>query len=1348
MVGLRWAGTTESREHRVAISAAQGTAGSSVARELCVFLGTEADLTVEGVAISALRFGECPLVDGATIELHPGKPCSGPLFDEGPTRSESDRRVVPAHGDRRDREVARHMNGPRLTVVSGVACGTELVISRGSQFLESVNGSPELAPFAGSADATEIVMDQSGVHIKPGVVQLHEGDQLRCGDSWLRLTTPASDLADRRRISWPAPPTGDDSPAHVITVPNASGHGARAGLLLGLLPLVLGVVITIVTGMWFFMLFSALGAVVAVVSWSVGRAARARQRARVAAALELDLKRCGEAAPSAAEVVNRLRRLDSGVPLATATHGSEPAPGERWVCLGEAQRIAAVRVGDGPAVVPSEHRVAPVLLDLSRVHHLELAVPSQHRADVINAVAVQLLAGPSAIHQVILDPAVGWRAPLHPALRVVNFSQHRSVTGPAVEVYSAQTAATIPAVEDRVRIVVSVAGDAVGEGGAGAVLSWDSTAELNCAVQGAVPGLEPSAGKERMALRVDTVSSAVFDPAMQQWSRVQSAVPSLRAISGLPQTLGSHVVLPEASAIPDLWRATARLPRLEAAIGRSRHGVESLPLSDEHPHLLIAGTTGCGKSEVLRTLVAALACRYRPERLEFLFVDFKGGAALSPLANLPHRSTLLTDLAPEDVRRALEFLRAELRRRERLLADLGVSNFQRLLSTTTDSAPLAFRELVIVVDEVKMLVDAFSTAGDELAKIATVGRSLGIHLVLATQRPQGAIPADVRANVTQAVCLRVRTEQDSADVIGSAAAAGISSTTPGRAFVDAGHGAPVEIQTAILTNCAPPPSDEVRIRLPGGAPSLRPSGGPEHLSGSETGVQRVVAEIAAAYRHGDVLSPTSRLSTPDHSAVRPVPAPLPETVSPLGCERGGVDLGPAENSSEHWTGRATWRPQEDGTLFLIGQPLHTSRALLSIAEQFMSARSGPALYIIATTSGVEEPCRGWSEASLLHGTATAQDAPGIKALLACLTRGSHHFLSGSAADYDRPHETAVLMVEDWDRCCALLRAGPWAHLEDDLIALATSGSQNGVAVVLAGERSLSVGRASSVGRTRVYFPADQTPESLLQWPKLPAVRPLPLRGVLQGAAADRCSPVPGRRSQGAHTVIQVPAPSGDPVPTERALVGPASPSTSIWPRYRSLPERWSGTNERAPGLLIGLGAEHLPVSSDWGPGSTLLVVGPARSGRSTFLDSVEASLPPGAVLRCHPGSADELELLLSGADPDTTLIFDDADSLDIHVVQRLGTLWQPGVGTSGVVSRKDLRLIVALRLSDGLPALFPPVMQWRHAADTLLLRPRKIFDGDLFGASLSGMAVGGPPGRGYWIHRGVPELVQTPLRNG
>ena len=1372
MVNLRWAGATEVRDHRVAIDSEPGTAGSSVSGAICAFLGTEVLLLIGGADVRATRFAESPLVDGATITLHPCAVDPAASHSSLPTRSTED----------------RTSSSPRLTVVSGVACGTELVISRGSQWLQTVDGVPVLNVGATTGHAshrsTEIVMDHDDVRIMPGSVPLREGDRLHCGDSWLQMSTPSGGPSDRHRVSWSAAPTDDDSPARVITVHRASGQGARMGLVMGLLPLVLGVVITVVTGMWFFMLFSALGAIVAVVSWGVGRAARTRERAHVRAALARDLTRCGEAAPSAAEVVNRLAALDSGRPLNLTTRAMDPGPCERWVRLGEAERTAAVHLGDGPGALALQHRLAPALVDLSRVDHLEIAAPSRHRGEVVNSLALQLLTGPGALQQLIVDPGLDWRAPQLPALRVVSARQQRSVTGPALEVYSVQTAAVTPTTEDRVRLVVTVTGDSSESHGPGAVLSWDSTATLTCDVVDAVPGLDASAGRDRIELRVDSVTSAVFDLAMQQWSRVQAAIPSLRDISGLPESVGSELVLPEPFRIPQLWSATARLPALEAAIGVSRHGVESLTLGDEQPHLLIAGTTGCGKSEVLRTLVASLACRYSPERLEFLFVDFKGGAALSPLTGLPHRSTLLTDLAPEDVRRALEFLRAELRRRERVLAERGLSDIHGLLGTTPASEPLAFRELVVVVDEVKMLVDAFSTAGEELAKIATVGRSLGIHLVLATQRPQGAIPADVRANVTQALCLRVRTEQDSADVIGASVAARISSTTPGRAFLETGHGAPVEVQTAILTGCAAPPADEVHIRLPGIEPSGRAHRRTDPAGAVEIGARRVVAEIAAAHgcrtvSHAGRSHPASAPAE-DESSVRPVPAPLPESVAARPSERGELDLGPAENSAEHWTGRAAWRPLEDGTLFFIGQPMHTSRALLSAVEQLVRARLHPAhgsgrrvaLYVIATTPVIENPVRRWADAGLIHGIATSNDPSGLKGLLERLGEGSQRFLSHSGDGVCIPPEPAVLLVEDWDRCCTLLRAGPWAYLEDDLLALASAGSQNGVAMILAGDRSLSVGRASSAGRTRVYFPADQTPEALLQWPTFPAVNPLPLRSVLQGTAASKCSNAPAQRSRGAHTVTQFPEPSGgvalagralgratpsEPVATEQEAgiddpvgleIPLVSPDTVIWPRYRPLPERWSAPDVHGPGLLVGLGASHVPLSSTWGPGSTLLVVGPSRSGRSTYLASVKEPFESHPVVHCHPDSVDSVERLFAGAASGATVIIDDADSLGTQVIQRLGALWQPGVGTSGVGARNDLRLIVSLRLNDGLPAIFPPLMQWRHVADALLLRPRRAFDGDLFGATLTGMPMGGPPGRGYWIHRGCAELVQTPQRDG
>ena len=1357
IVELRWAGAQDARAHRLAISAEPGTPGISVAREIRTFLGIDAELSIRGTDVSSMRFAEPPLLDGVTITLGtPDSPADRKRRTEDGARASPDGGA----GHRIGRE-QENPGSPRLTVVSGAGCGTELMVSRGSQWLAPVHGVPSVMPHHPGHHAAEIVMDHSGVRIMPGSLSLREGDRLRCGDSWLELSTPASDRSARHRVHWTAASEHHDSPADIITVHRASGQGARWGLVIGLLPLLLGVVITVITGMWFFMLFSALGAVVAIVSWGVGRAVRGRERTRVTAALERDLVRCAEAAPSAAEIVSRLRRLEHGAALALPTR-REPVSDrrERWVRLGHAGRVAAVNVGEGPSAVPAEHRRAPVLVNLARVHHLTVHVPSRLRSEVINALAVQLLTGPGACRHLVLDPAVPWQAPQLSGLRVLPAHQQNSITGPALEIYTARTAAQIPSSPERIRLVVSVAGDPIDAGHGGAVLTWEATAILVCAVPDTVPGFDAGAGRDALALHLDSVSTEVFTRAMRQWSWLQSALPALQSGSELPHSVGSHAILPEPAQIPGLWAGSARRGTLTSPIGLSRHGTESIGLGDEHPHVLIVGTTGCGKSELLRTLVASLACRFPPERLEFLLVDFKGGAGLSPLTGLPHRSTLLTDLTPEDVRRALEFLRAELRRRERILSQHRVPDFRYLLSGTPVDEPLPFRELVVVVDEVKMLVDAFTSAGEELAKVATVGRSLGIHLVLATQRPQGAIPADVRANVTQSLCLRVRTEQDSTDVLGRPVAATIASDTPGRAFRDTGHGKPVEVQTAILTDCASPPVSEIRIRIPGTDGPAHPGPPPRPADTAEAGVARVVGHVAAAHRLSRSLSPTAGAldDTRPHAdaAVRPVPAPLPERARPIRHEPGAVDLGPAENSAEHWTGRASWRPLVDGTLFLMGQSTHTSVALLSVLEQLVpghspsSERHVPAVYVITTSTTIHEPARSWCEHGLLHGVAHTQDVFTVKQLLDRVAEGSQRFQSAHRGEPDPKNPPAVLLIEDWDRCCALLRSSPWPHLEEDLLALATSGERSGIATVLSGDRALSVGRASSAGRTRVYFPADQTAESLLQWPRLPAVTAIPQRGVLQGAAANRSVPTAASGAQNPGTVIQLPGPSnstpgmdGRPPHSPGTGTGRAQ-RTSPWPRYRPLPERWNGPEEPIRGLLMGLGPDHVPAVHPWGSGATLLVVGPPRSGRTTYLDAAVTTSLRGQSFRCRPQSVTELEDVFSRADRGDTVLIDDADALPAPVIHRLGTLWQPGAGAIGADLVSELRLVVTLRLSDGLPSTFPPLLQWRHVVDTLLLRPRKSFDGDLFGASLSGMPVGGPPGRGYWIHRGVAELVHTP----
>ena len=222
-----------------------------------------------------------------------------------------------------------------------------------------------------------------------------------------------------------------------------------------------------------------------------------------------------------------------------------------------------------------------------------------------------------------------------------------------------------------------------------------------------------------------------------------------------------------------------------------------IDLCRDGPHVLVGGTTGSGKSEFLRTLVTSLAIASPPEEVTFVLVDFKGGAAFGPCAGLPHVVGLVTDLDDHLVSRALASLRAELRRRERLLAAVGANDLEAYHRVrAADSEPVP--RLVVVVDELRALVEELPEFVTGLVRLAALGRSLGVHLVLATQRPSGAVSAEVQANVSLRIAFRVRDRADSVDVLDDGSAAGIAPSTPGRAMARGADGALVTFQAATV----------------------------------------------------------------------------------------------------------------------------------------------------------------------------------------------------------------------------------------------------------------------------------------------------------------------------------------------------------------------------------------------------------------------------------------------------------------------------------------------------------------------------------------------------------------------
>ena len=224
---------------------------------------------------------------------------------------------------------------------------------------------------------------------------------------------------------------------------------------------------------------------------------------------------------------------------------------------------------------------------------------------------------------------------------------------------------------------------------------------------------------------------------------------------------------------------------LRALVGSK--GIEPLylDLKNEGPHALVGGTTGAGKSEFLQSWVMGMAAAYSPDRVSFLFVDYKGGAAFADCLHLPHTVGLVTDLSPHLVRRALTSLRAELHHRERLL---NRKKAKDLLELQREADPEAPPYLIIIVDEFAALATEVPEFVDGVVDVAARGRSLGLHLILATQRPAGVIKESLRANTNLRVALRMADVDDAIDILGVPTAAYFDPSIPGRGAAKTGPG--------------------------------------------------------------------------------------------------------------------------------------------------------------------------------------------------------------------------------------------------------------------------------------------------------------------------------------------------------------------------------------------------------------------------------------------------------------------------------------------------------------------------------------------------------------------------------
>lgn len=241
--------------------------------------------------------------------------------------------------------------------------------------------------------------------------------------------------------------------------------------------------------------------------------------------------------------------------------------------------------------------------------------------------------------------------------------------------------------------------------------------------------------------------------------------------------------------VHERWRRNRTYDSMKALIGQKAGGVDCfLDIHEKYhgPHGLIAGTTGSGKSETLQTYMLSLALNFSPKDVGFFVIDFKGGGMANLFSNLPHMIGQISNLSGNQVRRAMVSIKSENMRRQRIFSEHGVNNinlYTRLIKSNEATIPVP--HLFIIIDEFAELKREEPEFMRELISVAQVGRSLGVHLILATQKPSGTVDDNIWSNSKFRLCLRVQDRQDSNDMLHKPDAAYI--TQAGRCYLQVGN---------------------------------------------------------------------------------------------------------------------------------------------------------------------------------------------------------------------------------------------------------------------------------------------------------------------------------------------------------------------------------------------------------------------------------------------------------------------------------------------------------------------------------------------------------------------------------
>ncbi|GAA4771540.1 FtsK/SpoIIIE domain-containing protein [Microbacterium gilvum] len=564
--------------------------------------------------------------------------------------------------------------------------------------------------------------------------------------------------------------------------------------------------------------------------------------------------------------------------------------------------------------------------------------------------------------------------------------------------------------------------------------------------------------------------------------RMARALCALEHVSGV----GDEAMLPTSVRMVDLLgidlddaaplvrRWTAQPRNTYVVVGANADGEFALDISRDGPHALVAGTTGSGKSEFLQALVVGLAMANRPDALNFVLIDYKGGSAFADCERLPHTVGMVTNLDARETERALASLDAELKRREQVLREMAAKDIDAAWAKDAETAARrGLARLMIVIDEFAELRTELPEFIDGLVRIARVGRSLGVNLVLATQRPSGVVTPEMQSNINLRVALRVTDRGDSSDVLGSGEAALISPSTPGRGFVRLGPStAPAGFQTARVAGIRPGAVRTAKVLPPKapltwdalGFPVKYPPESGAHADNDDhddTDLRALVGLVAAA---------TDALGIAKNSSPWLMPLPLTLPVDRFEAEPRGeteVVLGLEDVPKAQAQRTLVWDVASGSHLLFAGGAMSgRTTALRTVLAQVVE-RMDPGhvhLYVADFGNGALLPL---ADAPHCGAVVTQLDADRLPRLMQRLLEdlarrqavlsaaGVGHIseqrrsaATGKALPY------AIVAVDGWERMLSSMTPEQLLAFREQFIRLLREGPAVGVRIVMTGDRGV------------------------------------------------------------------------------------------------------------------------------------------------------------------------------------------------------------------------------------------------------------------------------------------------------